>query len=96
MDGGDHPSADGSSELPGTGGVAAAAVEAAPGAEEFGHPRAGCEALARAISSTLGGVMREFDTRAEGAARSQGELILSLDRLTGGNSCLLSFEFSCK
>ncbi|WOL03387.1 hypothetical protein Cni_G12107 [Canna indica] len=41
------------------------------------------DALAKAISSTLGAVMREFDSRAEGAARSQDELYRSLDRLTG-------------
>nr|CAD1820538.1 unnamed protein product [Ananas comosus var. bracteatus] len=32
------------------------------------------EALGRAIAAALGGVMREFDARAGGAARSQGEL----------------------
>ncbi|XP_008775076.1 uncharacterized protein LOC103695503 isoform X1 [Phoenix dactylifera] len=80
MDDGDLPSADGLSERLATGGDAAAV---AAGAEESGHPREGCEALARAISSTLGSVMREFDARAEGAARSQDELILSLDRFAG-------------
>lgn len=44
----------------------------------------GCTALASAIASTLGAVMREFDSRAESAGRSQEELFLSLDRLTGG------------
>ena len=87
MDGGDLPSTDCSSEPLATGGEAAVAR-----AEEFGHPQEGCEALARAISSTLGDVMREFDGRAEGAARSQDELIRSIDRLTGGNSCLLSLS----
>ncbi|RRT69145.1 hypothetical protein B296_00001648 [Ensete ventricosum] len=46
----------------------------------------GCDALARAIASTLGAMMREFDSRAEGTARSQDELSLSLDRLTGESS----------
>lgn len=41
-----------------------------------------CEALARAISATLGSVIIELDSRAEGAARSQDELVLSIDRLT--------------
>ncbi|XP_020099681.1 uncharacterized protein LOC109718077 [Ananas comosus] len=44
---------------------------------------AAAEAVGRAIAAALGGVMREFDARAEGAAQSQGELALSLDRLTG-------------
>ncbi|OAY64413.1 hypothetical protein ACMD2_12945 [Ananas comosus] len=48
-----------------------------------GEPERGGEALGRAIAAALGGVMREFDARAEGAAQSQGELALSLDRLTG-------------
>ncbi|RWW25261.1 hypothetical protein GW17_00010400 [Ensete ventricosum] len=46
----------------------------------------GCDALARAIASTLGAMMREFDSRAEGTVRSQDELSLSLDRLTGESS----------
>ncbi|KAI0499015.1 hypothetical protein KFK09_019915 [Dendrobium nobile] len=51
-------------------------------AEPICH-REACEALSRAISSTLGAVMREFDSRADGASRSQDELCLTIDRLTG-------------
>ncbi|XP_008813839.2 uncharacterized protein LOC103724383 [Phoenix dactylifera] len=78
MDGEDLASAGGPSEH-----IATGIDAAAPWAEEFGHCREGCEALARAISTTLGSVMREFDARAEGAARSQDHLLLSFDRLTG-------------
>lgn len=44
----------------------------------------GCDAVAKAIASTLGSVMKEFDSRAEGAIQSQDELTRSIDRLTGG------------
>ncbi|XP_058071645.1 uncharacterized protein LOC131220811 [Magnolia sinica] len=40
------------------------------------------DALARAISSTLGAVIWDFDRTAESAARSQDELSAALDRLT--------------
>ncbi|KAM0950739.1 putative snapin/Pallidin/Snn1 [Dioscorea sansibarensis] len=43
----------------------------------------GCEAVAKAIESTLGVVMREFDSRAKSTERGQDELSLAIDRLTG-------------
>lgn len=52
-------------------------------AESLSHSE-GCEALARAISSTLCAVMSEFDSRAKGASRSQVDLCSTIDRLTGG------------
>lgn len=81
MDDGDIPATSRASSEPsasGGGGVNGAEGPAA------GHE--GWDALARAIASTLGAVMREFDSRAEGTARSQDELSLSLDRLTGGRT----------
>lgn len=59
-------------------------VGRADGEERPSSRDEGCDALASAIASTLGAVMREFDSRAENAGRSQDELVLSLDRLTGG------------
>ncbi|PKA62112.1 hypothetical protein AXF42_Ash014996 [Apostasia shenzhenica] len=50
---------------------------------ESSSRRYGCEALGRAISSTLGAVMMEFDSRTESAARSQDDLSSSLNRLIG-------------
>ncbi|XP_042466620.1 uncharacterized protein LOC122049282 [Zingiber officinale] len=55
----------------------------ADGEERLGSRDEGCDALASAIASTLGAVMREFDSRAESAGQSQDELVLSLDCLTG-------------
>ncbi|CAL9112572.1 unnamed protein product [Musa acuminata subsp. burmannicoides] len=84
MDDGDIPAISRASSEPsasGGGGVNGAEGPAA------GHE--GWDALARAIASTLGAVMREFDSRAEGTARSQDELSLSLDRLTGELDILL-------
>ncbi|KAK8941018.1 hypothetical protein KSP39_PZI010073 [Platanthera zijinensis] len=68
--------------------AAAAAADASPdqtnsGEAEFSSRREGCEAIAKAISSTLGAVMTEFDSGAEGASRSQEELCSAIDRLTG-------------
>ncbi|XP_020598219.1 uncharacterized protein LOC110037833 isoform X2 [Phalaenopsis equestris] len=51
-------------------------------AESICH-REGCEALARAISSTLGALISEFDSTAGGASRSQDDLYSTIDRLTG-------------
>ncbi|KAJ6847580.1 uncharacterized protein M6B38_277430 [Iris pallida] len=48
-----------------------------------GHRSGECEALGKEISSTLGSVLKEFDSRAENLAQSQDELSLALDRLTG-------------
>lgn len=56
----------------------------ADGEERLASRDEGCDALASAIASTLGAVMRDFDSRAESAGQSQDELVLSLDRLTGG------------
>lgn len=42
------------------------------------------DALARAISSVLASVIRDFDHRAENAGRSQDELCSAIDRLTRG------------
>ncbi|KAJ6809837.1 uncharacterized protein M6B38_162680 [Iris pallida] len=55
--------------------------------EEVGssHRSGECEALGKAISTTLGSVIKELDSRAENVAQSQDELFLVLDRLTGGN-----------
>ncbi|KAH7654411.1 Snapin/Pallidin/Snn1 protein [Dioscorea alata] len=53
------------------------------GASHSGHQLDGCEAVAKAIESTLGVVMREFDSRSKSAERSQDELSLAIDRLTG-------------
>ncbi|CAD5197358.1 uncharacterized protein LOC103972432 [Musa acuminata AAA Group] len=77
MDGSDLPAlpASDSSVPPPSGGGGA------DGAEGPAWGREGCEALAGAIASTLGAVMREFDSRAEGVDRSQDELSTSLDRL---------------
>ncbi|URD82478.1 hypothetical protein MUK42_05024 [Musa troglodytarum] len=79
MVGGDLPAlpASASSVPPPSGGGGA------DGAEGPARGREGCEALAGAIASTLGAVMREFDSRAEGVDRSQDELSTSLDRLAG-------------
>ncbi|RRT59906.1 hypothetical protein B296_00021617 [Ensete ventricosum] len=76
MDGSDLPAlpASASSVPPPSGGG---------GAEGPARGREGCEALAGAFASTLGAVMREFDSRAEGVDRSQDELSSSLDRLAG-------------
>ncbi|KAL5977081.1 hypothetical protein ACLOJK_021423 [Asimina triloba] len=41
------------------------------------------DALAKAISSTLGAVIWDFDRKAENAAKSQDQLSAALDRLTG-------------
>ena len=83
MDGSDLPAlpASDSSVPPPSGGGGA------DGAEGPARGREGCEALAGAIASTLGAVMREFDSRAEGVDRSQDELSTSLDRLARGKSC---------
>ncbi|URE36237.1 hypothetical protein MUK42_17668 [Musa troglodytarum] len=81
MDDGDVPATSRASSEPsasGGGGV--------DGAEGPAGGHKGWDALARAIASTLGAVMREFDSRAKGTARSQEELSLSLDRLTGGRA----------
>ncbi|KAJ3678334.1 hypothetical protein LUZ60_002137 [Juncus effusus] len=48
-------------------------------AEGRGRP---CGALGDAIAATLGGVIRDFDARANGVSQSQEELSLSLNRLT--------------
>ncbi|KNA02686.1 hypothetical protein SOVF_216350, partial [Spinacia oleracea] len=40
------------------------------------------EALAEGISTMLAGVIRDFDSKAEDASRSQFQLISALDRLT--------------
>lgn len=45
---------------------------------------AASEAMARAISSLVGGVIRDFEHSAEATSRSQEELSSSLDRLTRG------------
>ncbi|XP_056699201.1 uncharacterized protein [Spinacia oleracea] len=42
------------------------------------------EALAEGISTMLAGVIRDFDSKAEDASRSQFQLISALDRLTSG------------
>uniref|UniRef100_A0A1D1Z488 Biogenesis of lysosome-related organelles complex 1 subunit 7 n=1 Tax=Anthurium amnicola TaxID=1678845 RepID=A0A1D1Z488_9ARAE len=64
--------------------TAAAAAASGDGAGPASPgPGDGSDALARAIASVLGGVMTEFDAKAEAAARSQDVLALSLDRLTG-------------
>ncbi|MQL98720.1 hypothetical protein Taro_031442 [Colocasia esculenta] len=80
---------------PGSGGPSGDGVDAAVGErkepqpvgadaeESAGGAGDGSDALARAIASVLGGVMREFDAKAEAASRSQDALALSLDRLTG-------------
>ncbi|RWW18721.1 hypothetical protein GW17_00017271 [Ensete ventricosum] len=80
MDGSDRPAlpASASSVPPPSGGGGV------DGAEGPARGREGCEALAGAFASTLGAVMREFDSRAEGVDRSQDELSSSLDRLAGG------------
>ncbi|XP_072968871.1 uncharacterized protein [Typha angustifolia] len=75
---GDPSSTGGPSEPLSDGSDVAAAHE-----EGSGDLPVRCDALARAIAATLGGVMREFDARAEGAARSQDDLARSIDRLTG-------------
>lgn len=67
MDGGDAPPAEGANG----------------GEVGSGHGPGECDALGKAISSTLGAVMKEFDSRAESVDRSQDELSLALDRLTG-------------
>ncbi|RWW46703.1 hypothetical protein BHE74_00047351 [Ensete ventricosum] len=83
MDGSDRPAlpASASSVPPPSGGGGV------DGAEGPARGREGCEALAGAFASTLGAVMREFDSRAEGVDRSQDELSSSLDRLAGGKAC---------
>ena len=53
-----------------------------------------CESLGTAISSMLGSVIRDFDSRADAVIRSQDHLSLVIDRLTGGpylNSFYLSY-----
>ncbi|RVW78465.1 hypothetical protein CK203_050484 [Vitis vinifera] len=42
-----------------------------------------CESLGTAISSMLGSVIRDFDSRADAVIRSQDHLSLVIDRLTG-------------
>ena len=81
MDGRDESDDIGSSHRSGE----PAAVKASPAVVGTSGGRLeGCDALAKAISSTLGSVMKEFDSRAEGAIESQDELTRSIDRLTGG------------
>ncbi|GAB2303254.1 hypothetical protein Dimus_037249 [Dionaea muscipula] len=41
------------------------------------------EALAKVISSLIGSVIRDFDSKAEEASRSQDQLSSAIDRLTG-------------
>lgn len=58
-----------------------------PPIEEKAEPSDGAEssdALARAISSMLGSVIKDFDHRAENASKSQDELSSAIDRLTRG------------
>lgn len=50
------------------------------------------EAMARAISSLVGGVIGDFEHSAEATSRSQDELSSSLDRLTRGRRILLTFS----
>lgn len=80
-----------------------------PPIEEKAEPSDGAEssdALARAISSMLGSVIRDFDYRAENASKSQDELSFAIDRLTRGILrfrmirvlflfCVSPFEFLC-
>ncbi|XP_020271349.1 uncharacterized protein LOC109846499 isoform X2 [Asparagus officinalis] len=73
MDGRDEANEAGEPSVAGTSGVL----------ESGDRPGGGCDALAKAISSTLGSVIKEFDSRAEGAIQSQDELSRSIDRLTG-------------
>lgn len=51
------------------------------------------DALARGISSMLGTVIRDFDCKAENAAKSQDQLSFAIDRLTGG--IVIAFLFQC-
>lgn len=58
------------------------------------------EALAEGISTMLAGVIRDFDSKAEDASRSQFQLISALDRLTSGNSSIVplyspAFRYLC-
>lgn len=42
------------------------------------------DALAKALTSTLTTVLKDFDTRAEHTLQSQDQLASAIDRLTGG------------
>ncbi|KAJ0975787.1 hypothetical protein J5N97_017752 [Dioscorea zingiberensis] len=84
MDGGDFSPADGQPPPAGTLACGGADDDVTGVGVSHSVPLLdGCEAVARAIESTLGTVMREFDSRAESAARGQDELSLAIDRLTG-------------
>lgn len=51
------------------------------------------EALAKALSSTLTTVIKEFDSKAQQTSTSQDQLSQSLDRLTRGNQTGFFFFF---
>lgn len=48
----------------------------------FDYATGSAEALAKGISTTLAGVIRDFDSRAEDASTSQDKLCSAIDRLT--------------
>lgn len=66
--------------------------------EEVGEStgeRSSCDALAKGISSMLGSVFRDFDSKAQATLRSQDDLTSSIDRLTERNSIAFPNSMLC-